>query len=164
MSNSAYQYYKDLPGWAKGTVIVGGALIGFFVGKSIWDTVKKALAPPPVNLKEAKDAVSTLNALASQGQTPTQTDAQFQGYVSTLVTSMSGCFQSFVNVQTVFSNLNNNADLYKLIAVFGTQTVNECLWGSDTYSLSEALNARLNSAQVANINSILATKGISYSF
>ena len=39
MENKVYQYYKDLPPWAKGVVVVGGALVVYLVGSRLYRSV-----------------------------------------------------------------------------------------------------------------------------
>ena len=160
-----YQYYKDLPGWAKGTIILGSGLVIFMVGYSAWNLIAKALAPPPPNLAEPKSAVGTVQSLASQGESPTATSTQFQSWVNSLVSIFNGCYHSYADLENVFNNLNNDADIYELIATFGTQSISNCLlWGGGTFSLSQCMDQIIGSTEIANVNGIFAQKGITFRF
>lgn len=159
-----YKFYVGLPGWAKGTIVVGTGLVAFLVGYSVWKKIGAAAAAPPANLQEPKDAASTLGTLAGQGINPTATDAQFQGWCNDLQTAFGGCLTTYDTINTVMSNMNNDADIYKLIAIFGTRPISGCLWGSSTLSLSQAMSKDASSGGIANVNSILATKGITFRF
>ena len=53
-----YQYYKDLPPWAKGVVVVGGAVVVYLVGSRVYRAVfpteaqkKKIVRKPKLKLK-----------------------------------------------------------------------------------------------------------------
>jgi hypothetical protein len=166
MSSAAYQYYKDLPPWARGTIIVGGGLVVFLIGKSIWNAVQQAKAFA-ASLKEAKDAVSYLNQLGAQGIKPTYSDAQFEGWSSDIAQALGGCSTTDGTLESVFSNMNNDADLYKLIAVYGTRTISGCVWifkGSENLSLSAAMSKEVSTGFLGIINSILAAKSITFRF
>lgn len=163
-------YWKDeVPPWAKGVIVVGGGLVLFLIGDSIWNAVKQAKQNAQ-NLKTAQDSVNTLDQLASQGETPSATDAQFQAWVNSLVTAMSGCSTNHSTLESIFSSLNNDADVYKLIAVFGSQQITGCTvllihWtDGGTFSLPAAISNYVSADEKALLNGILANKGISYTF
>lgn len=170
MSNGLYQDFKALPLWARGAIAVGGAVVVYAVGKSVWNAVKQE-KQNQINLQTAGDAVQTLTQLAAnQGEIPTQTDAQFASWSNALVTAMSGCSTDHATLENIFSALNNDADVYKLIAVFGSQSISGCevLWinwtSGGTYSLPAAISTYVSASEKGTLNAILASKGISYVF
>jgi hypothetical protein len=165
-----YQDFKQLPPWAKGAIGVGAAVVIYAVGKSVWNAVQQ-VKQNAQNLKTAGDAVQTLTQLAAQqGEIPTQTDAQFASWSNALGTAMSGCTTDHSTLENIFSSLNNDADVYKLIAVFGSQTMSGCevLWinwtSGGTYSLPAAISTYVSATEKTALNAILASKGISYVF
>jgi hypothetical protein len=163
--NTTFKFYHDLPPWAKGVVIVGGGLVLYMVGYSAWNLIGKALAPAPPNLAEAQNAVSTVQSLAAQGETPTATSTQFQSWVNALVSIFNGCIHDPQDLEQVYTNLNNDADIYELIATFGTQSITSCLgFGGGTFSLSQCMDKIISASEIENVNSILATKGITFRF
>ena len=163
MAANVYEYYKGLPGWAKGAIIVGGGLVLYLIGDSIWGAVKQA-KQNAANLKTASDAVDFLNSLAAQGVTPSVPDAQFQSWSNSLVVALSGCSTDHAALETIFNNLNNTADVYKLIAVFGSQSISGCtvLWipwtSGMTLSLPGAISQYVSADEKAVLNGILASK------
>lgn len=164
-ANTTFKFYHDLPPWAKGVVIVGGALVVYMVGYSAWNLIGKALAPPPPNLAEPQSAVNTVQSLATQGETPTATTTQFQSWVNSLVSIFNGCYHDWQDLEQVYTNLNNDADIYELIATFGTQSITSCLgFGGGTFSLSQCMDKIIGASEIANVNSIFATKGITFRF
>ena len=40
MDTGFYKYYKDLPAWAKGIIVVGGAFVGYLAVTSILNKLK----------------------------------------------------------------------------------------------------------------------------
>lgn len=169
MLKGLYQDFKQLPPWAKGVIGVGGAVLIYAVGKSVWNAVEE-VKKNAENLKTAGDAVNTLTQLGSQGEIPSYPDVQFQSWATTLVTAMSGCSTDHSALESVFSNLNNDADVYKLIAVFGSQAVTGCTfllipWTSGgTYALPAAISTYVSADEKTRLNAILASKGITYVF
>lgn len=166
MKANVYEYWKGLPPWAKGAIGVGAALVAYFVGKSIWDAVKEA-RDAKVKLKESSDAVTVLNKLAAQGIYPTHTDAEFEGWSNQLATAFGGCGTDMGAIGTIFTQLNNQADLYKLIATYGIRPYEGCsllFEGQQSVSLSAAMVAELDNTERQDINTILAVKNINYSY
>lgn len=169
MAVKAYEYFKQLPPWAKGTIIVGGGVVIFLIGDSIWNAVKQA-KQNSANLVTASDAVNTLNQLSAQGENPTYPDTQFQSWANSLVAAMSGCATDTDAIETIFSSLNNDADVYKLIAIYGSQTISGCtlifipLSTSKTFSLPAAITQYVPASERTTLNGILAAKGIRFTF
>ena len=169
MSNQAYEYWKGLPGWAKGAIAVGTGLVVYVVGDSIWNAVKQA-KQNAANLKTASDSAGFLSQLAGQGVSPSYPDAQFDSWANSLVTALSGCATDHAALETVMSSMNNMADVYKLIAVFGSQAISGCtvLWipwtAGGTYSLPGAISNYVSADEKVVLNGILASKSISYTW
>ena len=42
MAKGFYQYYKDLPSWAKGVVVVGGGVVAYLAVTTIMRKIKQA--------------------------------------------------------------------------------------------------------------------------
>jgi hypothetical protein len=70
------EYYKELPSWAKGVVVVGGLLIVYIVGNKIYS----ALKPRPVEEKNISNDIERLSRLMK----PTYTDSSYDGYAKTI--------------------------------------------------------------------------------
>lgn len=166
MSNALYRWYQPLPGAAKAVVIIGPAVILTLIGISIWNKVKKNKQIADSN-RVATDSVGTLNQLAGNGVLPTHTDAEFESWSQQLVQAFSGCGTDNTAVENIMKQLNNDADIYKLIAIYGTRSYDGCKWileGTQTLSLPAAITNEMGSGERDTINSILASKGIHFTF
>jgi len=58
MKNAVYQYYKELPPWAKGAIVVGGAAVIYLTATRIFRNIK--------NAKKRKDAKKTQSEVKSE--------------------------------------------------------------------------------------------------
>lgn len=173
---SMYNYYKGLPPWAKGVVIVGAGTALYFAGLSIYRNAKKKKDLKDAN-KAGEAAQKELGELASKGVKPTLPDSQFQALCESLVQAMNGCGTDEDMIYNVFKQMKNEADIRKLIASFGVRYYQPCaadqpisytkwLWNDKSYGggLPSWLSYDLSSSEVQKINSILKTNGINYSF
>jgi hypothetical protein len=100
-----------------------------------------------------------LNQWQNVGQTPSYQNTQYQIFADSLSAAMA--YWGPVNtdekaIKNVFSKMNNNADVLKLIAAFGIR---------DDWGLSKWLTYELDDDEKEkNVNSILRSKGITYQF
>ncbi len=167
---------SDQPGWAKGvqnTIIVGGiALVAYIIYKNNKD--KKDLA----DANTAKTAADReLLELAKEGIFPTLYDTEFETLAQILVQAMGGCGTDEDSIYSVFRQMKNDADVLKLISVFGIGFYQPCVWSSPvSYSIWLAndkafggglptwLGYDLGSSEIAKVNGILRDKGIQFQF
>jgi len=167
MENKVYNYYKELPPWAKGVVVVGGVAIVYFTTRSIIKSIKKK--------KEEKDNRDLLNAmerekrlLEKQGIRQTVSDSQLESFSQKLVEAFNDCGTTEASVYTVFNGLKNKADLIALIKIYGTRAYSGCLiqgeFGDMKYTLPRAIESELDSSETKKVNDILNKKGIDFSF
>lgn len=89
------------------------------------------------------------------GETPTLTNATFNMLAQKLYTAMKGVGTDEDTIYDVFGQMRNTADVYKLVAVFGTK---------DGETLDQWIRGDLNGWEINKINRLLASKGIAYSF
>jgi hypothetical protein len=100
-----------------------------------------------------------LNQWQNVGQTPSYQNTQYQIFADSLSAAMA--YWGPVNtdekaIKNVFSKMNNNADVLKLIAAFGIR---------DDWGLSKWLTYELDDDEKEkNVNSVLRSKGITYQF
>lgn len=92
------------------------------------------------------------NAITAQR---TLTDSQINSFVAKLYKAMKGIGTDEVAVYNVFSQIENLANLYALIAAFGIK---------DGETLSEWIYDDLNSNEISRVNEILASQNINYKF
>jgi hypothetical protein len=176
MQNKVFNYYKDLPSWAKGVVVVGGLAI---VGIAVYSVIKKLKTDAEIKkiLKESEYANDQLKKLASQGIFPTLSNTQIQSMIESIRDAVAGCGTDEQRIYDVFSKLNNEADLNLLIKLFGVQSYEPCplesqisyiKWLADNSSIggsiTQILTSELNNSELSKLNSILANKGINHKF
>ena len=170
---SAYdKYYERQPPAVKIIVVAGLGLLGYTLYRNIKRKQDEADA-----LRAAQAAGQELNQLQQQGVNPTYPDSQFQVFADKLVQAMTGCGTDENQIYQVFGALRNEADIRKLIILFGvryyqpcaaTSPVSYAIWqfndkayGGD---LSTWLSYDLSSGEIGYINSILKGRGINYQF
>jgi len=176
MANKMLEYYKELPSWAKGVVVVGGGAILFYVGYTVIRNLRKQ-AELKSDLEESNTAQSDLNKLKSQGVNPTLSDSQVDGMVNALVEAMNDCGTDETAVYNQFKKLNNLADVYLLIAKWKIRYYRPCgatqpisytryMFNNQAFggNISTWLNYDMSQSEIAQINKILSDKKINYKF
>ena len=170
------KFYNDLPNWAKGVVAIGGVLIVGVFGYKIYQDIKNKR-----NLKQAgqsaDEADIELKNLSSKGIKPIITSTQATNFASSLVQSMNGCGTDENMINSIFSKMKNDADVYLLIKQFGVRYYTPCpatnpisygkflidekAFGGD---LATWLSYDLSSSEIKKINKILSNNKINYQF
>lgn len=166
------KYYERQPPAVKVIVVAGLGLLGYAVYRSIRRKQDEANA-----LLAAQAANQELQQLQNQGVVATYGDSQFQVFADKLVQAMAGCGSDEDQIYQVFSAMRNEADIRKLIVIFGVRYYQPCaatspisyaIWqfndkayGGD---LSTWLSYDLSASEISYINSILRGRGINYQF
>lgn len=104
---------------------------------------------------------------AATGGTPSYPDSQFYAWANRLESTMFDWGTNEDSLYDVFRALKNNADFIALKQAFGMRTytggiVPGFFYGK--YSLDQWIEEELNPEEIATVNSILASKGITYRF
>ena len=176
MAEKTYRYYKDLPPWAKGVVIVGGfAIVGYVVIKA-YNSIKAAKDKKEA-MELSNDAQNEINQLKAKGIRPTYTQPQYLSFADKIVIALDSCGSDEQSVYDVFSSMKNKADVLSLIAAFGVKYYQPCaatnpisytryLVDSKTFggNLAVWLSFDLTKSEISKINKILADKKIDYKF
>ena len=185
MANKFYDYYKDIPTWAKGVVVVGGIAIVYFTAKSFLKKVKanaekeKAMETVTYQKKEEKQLEET-------GLRATFSDSQYKAWADALQNQFDGCdidisdftfwgnlFKGFTGsnsakkLVSIISKFKNDLDFLKLSTAWGIRTYDQCGWGTgnvENATLSKAVSDELNETEISTINKTLAKSGIKYKF
>lgn len=169
-AGKVYQYYKDLPPWAKGVVVVGGALVVYMVGSRIY----RNLFPTDAQRKNqelAKNVDSEISNLQRNGQKQSFTDSNYTTFANTIYNSMRYAVgDDYGTVEDTMKKMRNDLDVAKLIKAFGQRQ--DYFFGIPagspmdlfTYIRKELGNefAGLTSYRVTRINNDWKKKGISY--
>lgn len=176
MAAKVYDYYKDLPPYAKAVVVIGGIAIVYFTARSFLKKVQSQ-ADIKKNLQESSNADKELADLRRRGINPTLSESNITAIINSLKDAMNGCGTNEERIYEDFSKLNNEADLKLLIKDWGVQYYQPCaasqpisyskwLWNDKSFggSLSEWLNYEMTSSEINKINDILAKKGIKHKF
>jgi hypothetical protein len=176
MKGKLIEYYKDLPQWAKGVVVVGGIGILYVTLSQIIRRVRQN-AESKFDLQESNSAKSDLEKLAQQGIRPTLSDSQIDNIINSLVESMNDCGTDEDGVYEQFKKLNNLADVYLLLKRWEIRYYRPCAATSPiSYSrylfndkafggnLSTWLTYDLGTSEIKQINKILSYKGINFQF
>jgi hypothetical protein len=176
MKNQTIESYKGLPGWAKGTLAVGGLIVVGFAAYTIYkNAVKKR------DLKQAQklsqDASKEVADLGKQGIVPSYGQSQYESYALKLVLAMDGCGTDEQSIYNVFEAMKNKADVLKLISVFGVRFYQPCaatspisyakwLYDNESFGggISSWLEYDLTNSEILKINGILSKKGIDFKF
>ncbi|MGH2642309.1 MAG: hypothetical protein ACRDE2_00045 [Chitinophagaceae bacterium] len=168
--HNVYQYYSTLTPTTKGIIVVSGVAVSLLIAYKIYAGLKAAKLHNTEGMV-ASQSVSDLNYLIKNNIAPSYLDSQYETWSDELVNAFSGCGVDFGTVLSVFNNLQNEADLVKLISTYGTRNYNKCMsWiyifgsGIKNYSLPSAIGDKLSADQINQIDNILATKGIKYRF
>jgi len=165
-----YDYYKGLPPWAKGVVIVGGSAVAVLIGMKVYN----ALFPSDIAKKNRAildNINSDISAAQAAGIRPTYSDSQYLIYANEIYDGMRYCVGDDYNkVEANLKLMKNDIDVAKLIKAFGTRQA--YCFGLDsgspkdlfTFVASELGNEYLGltSYRVTSINDDWTTKGIKY--
>lgn len=163
-----YKYWKDLPGWAKGIIITAG-IFGTYRAVR-WISVKLKKDEQKETIKSASSEVKNLY---KQGIRVSYPDAQFEVFAETLREAFDGWGTSEGAVYSVFAKMKNDADVYKLIEVYGTRgyygTMENFFGGlfgdaNVHRTLPAAISSELGSSELAKLNRVLETNKIKFRF
>lgn len=159
-------YYKDLPPWAKGTVIVIGTGITAYILIELY-TKFKLDAKKMASQKEVQAANAKLKELASKGIKPTLSEANVRGFADQIIAAANDWGTDENAIYRVFQALKNEADMYLLLSVFGIREWKGTLtnfFDMERGDLNYLISYELSSSEVNKVNSILSSKGITYKF
>lgn len=180
MKAGIFEYYKELPGWAKGGIVVGGIVIIGFTGYKIYKAIQNAVDQAKAN-KSIKDVSKERKAEEANGVGGSFTDSQYAGFASSLQTQFEGCdFSTVVPffpgkdltysgrvLYNILVGFKNNVDFLKLVEAWGVRTYDACGIGTGdvtNVNLYGAIQDELTSDEIVVINDLLRTKGITYTF
>lgn len=121
MKVEVYKYYKDLPPWAKGIVVVGGAFALFMVGKKLY-----GLAFPSAEEKRDKELLNSIDKeiyRLQKVQKATFPDSTYITLANTIYNGMKYAVgDDYGSVQDSLKKMKNDLDVAKLIKAFGKRT------------------------------------------
>jgi len=165
-----YQYYKDLPPWAKGVVVVGGAVVVYLVGSRVYRAVFPTEAQRK-NRELEKNIDSEISKLQGNGKKASYSDSNYNTFANTIYNSMRFAVgDDYSTVESTLKRMKNDLDVAKLIKAFGVKQ--DYFFGLPTgdkmdlftYIQKELGNeyGGLTNYRVKRINEDWSKKGISY--
>lgn len=170
MPNGVYKFYRELPPWAKGVVVVGGGLVLFMVGKRVYKSVFPSESDKR-NRQLFNDVGKEIVKYQNSGQLASFPDSQFETFANTIYNSMRfAAGDDYDTVELTMKKMKNNLDVAKLLKAFGKRQ--DYFFGIPTgdpmdlftYVQKELGNdfAGLTNYRVRNINADWKKKGITY--
>ena len=121
MENKVYQYYKDLPPWAKGVVVVGGAVVVYLVGSRVYRAVFPTEAQRK-NRELEKNIDSEISKLQGNGKKASFSDSNYNTFANTIYNSMRFAVgDDYSTVESTLKRMKNDLDVAKLIKAFGVK-------------------------------------------
>lgn len=157
------KWWKELSLLAKIVIII---IAAFFLWK-LYNWIRKQFRTRGQSL-ELNDITSVINQLQGQGLTPSFPVSQYATWANQLAEAFNGCGTSNGVWATIFTSIKNNLDVALLIEAYGVREFDECNWefnfGDFRGTLSEALVHELSGSELTEINDMLSSKGIKYTF
>jgi hypothetical protein len=183
--SKVFKVYQDLPQWAKGVVVVGGLVVTYIVGNTIYKRIK-AFSDSADAQNKLRQLEDDLDKKIKQGQQPTFSSTQYNNFADSIQTEFEGCDYTtpFIPVPTtwilnigwsnsgaslfnILYQFNNDVDFLALQKAFATRTISKGWYCGGDYTnvtLSQAVNKQLNSQEINAVNKLLTQKGITYRF
>ena len=161
----AKEIFKDLPTWAKGTiaiVVVGGvAFLGYKLYKGISGAVN--ISEPEKALLAVNNDIKTL----SKTEKASYNGSQYRAFADSLYEAMSGMGTDEEEVFSVFRQMKNTLDVLLLTKAFDVRDYTDdkfFIFNIKPMNLNQWLSAELSTSNKAELNKILSSKGIKYTF
>ena len=161
-NDKVYNYYKDLPPWAKGVVVVGGLGMVYIIGSKIYAATKP-------KTQDIVNIENDINKLEVKMQ-PSYGDASYDQYANTIYnaqrTSMGNDSGAILDVAKL---MKNDLDIAKLVKAYGTRQDYAFGFPTEKYGLFGAMRKGIESDlfgaysyRIGKVNSDWASKGITY--
>ena len=160
-SEKALGFFKDIPGWAKGVIII---LIIAIVAWVVYKFVKAAGFKTEEEREKEQEIKKDKDMFIEQGQKPSYSRTWYRSAADKLYGCGAG--QRFGGtdescIYAVFVSLKNDLDLTLLFEAFGERRKGFSLTDAN---LGGWLADELNREELAALNNILARRKIKYRF
>lgn len=153
------KFLADTPKWAKGLVVA--AVIGGVV-------YAIAKATKGGNSTKLPNVQGDIAGLKKQGQLASYSQGQYDMFANKLKQAFYSYGTDEAAVYSVFSAMKNDLDVAELVKAFGVWKVEGSIFRPfDTRGdgdLAAWLTSELDTAEMNRVNTILASKGIKYTF
>jgi predicted S18 family serine protease len=175
MSNKIFNYYKELPMWAKGVLAIGVVGVSYIF---LSQTIKRIRSQ--ANKKTIIGQKNEANALKKSGMLQSYPDSQYEAWADGIQKQFSGCdismdafalqdliaSDSGIYIYKIIEQLSNDLDFLKLATAYDSRTYKNCGWFSGDFvgNLTQAVNDELVASEIKQLNKLLTTKQIKYRF
>jgi hypothetical protein len=179
-----YEYYTELPSWAKGIVIVGGMAIVYFTTRTIFKRLRAAKDAQD-SKRAVQDAEADRRRLSGNGMKASYSRTQYRTWANSLEQAYEGCdlsgqitwgadsplgavsfwSNSGYKTASIFNQLKNDVDYLELSIAWGVRTYDDCGYFTGDVKdvdLAKAIQDELTAREISNLNQILSKKGIKY--
>ena len=181
MAVTPYSYYKGLPAWAKGIVVVGVLGLGYITFNKIIKRFEK-IAKEKGEKQTTQEQEQEKRELIQQGQKPTYAKSQYLAWANSLVKAFEGCDYSGTGYYEIFgmkfssnsgmvlgnilAQCKNDVDILELSIAFGTRTYDQCGWGTGDFTgnFVSAVSDELSTSEIKALNAWLTKKGFKFRF
>jgi len=168
------QFLEETPAWAKGLLAVGGLVVIAVGGFTAYKAIKNA-----ANAKQSKqnvdNATQDLQKLVAGGVQPSYLGSQYSSWADNIYTVLNGCPSSgyIDTLKGIFNQMKNAADVLQVVTAFGVRPLSACwyiepvdlvLGNTPKADLAGWFTQQLSSSDLAEINQVLASNNINYSF
>lgn len=130
-------------------------LIAFLI---LWFLWKKLKSTAGNVVQDIKDSAQLSSYMETSGQKLSYSEQEYKAMAEQLYTAMYGGGTDEEKVLYVFNLMNNDADVYKLVNVFGQR---KGFWSFDSENLYEWI---ANDGMSSDVNKVLSGKGITVRF
>jgi hypothetical protein len=183
-----YSFYKELPSWAKGVVIIGGLGVTYLFASQVIKIVR-ADADKRKAEEGLKDSRDEQKKLEEQGLVASFPQSQFNGWVDSIVTQFDGCdigsplsvfgevgiplpansafwSDSALTIWKIISQFKNDLDFLALINTYSIREYDQCGWGTGNFkgNLYQAVKDELAQWEIDAINNKLKSLKINRQF
>jgi hypothetical protein len=161
-NDKLYNYYKDLPPWAKGVVVVGSLGIAYIIGSKIYASLK----PKPQDVVNVQNDIEKLETKMQ----PSYGDASYDQYANTIYNAQrTSAGNDSGAILDVAKLMKNDLDVAKLVKAYGTRQDYAFGFPTDSYGLFGAMRKGIEADlfgafayRIGKVNSDWASKGITY--
>jgi len=115
MANKVYEYYEGLPSWARGIVVVGGLILVYVVGSTIYKKVFPA--PLPADVANNNNDITKF----SSTETASYPSSQYDQYATDIANSVGALSYDSATVKETLMNMMNDLDVALLIKAYGVR-------------------------------------------
>lgn len=162
-----YGGFSQLPTWAKGVVAVVGVTLIAGTSFVVYKSIKNAIIKAKGNSSSSEEAKDDLKDLKAQGVKPNFSDTQYEVWAEQLHQAMKYTFTDEDAVYRVFNYLKNDADVIKVVEVYGVRPeigTTFVSWFDTDLTLAQQLQSAMTSSEIVKINNGFRAKGIKFRF